>query len=236
MKNIAIIPARSGSKGIVDKNIRNLAGKPLMAYSIIAAAESGVFDTIMVSTDSEKYAEIAKGFGAEVPFLRSEKASSDTASSWLAVEEVLNNYKALGKDFDTFMLLQPTSPLRTAKNIIDAYEEMEKKEACSIISLCEADHSPEQCNILPENKSLDGFIHAKSKGKSRQEMPIYYRFNGAIYLAKTSFFIEDHNIYRDRCFAYLMDRQESVDIDDDLDFLIAETILRQRQERKSNSY
>lgn len=231
MKNIAIIPARSGSKGLINKNIKWLAGKPLMAYSIITAIESGQFDTVMVSTDSQKYADIAKEFGADVPFLRSEKASSDTASSWDAVEEVLNNYKAFGKTFDTFMLLQPTSPLRTTENIIEAFEEMDKKKADSIISLCEADHSPELCNTLPENKSLTSFWKNNSKGKRRQDLPIFYRINGAIYLAKTSFFIEDHNIYRDNCYAYLMNKRDSVDIDDELDFIIAETIMSQRAKK-----
>ena len=92
MKNIAIIPARSGSKGLKDKNIKNLCGKPLLSYSIRAAEESKVFDEIMVSTDSERYAAIAKDYGASVPFLRSNATSSDTASSWDTVLEVLDNY------------------------------------------------------------------------------------------------------------------------------------------------
>ena len=117
MKNIAIIPARSGSKGVRDKNIRNLCGKPLMAYTIEAALESGEFDEVMVSTDSEHYAEIARKYGASVPFLRSAKTASDSASSWDMVDEVLNCYAMLGKSFDTFCLLQPTSPLRDKKDI-----------------------------------------------------------------------------------------------------------------------
>ncbi len=96
MKNIAIIPARSGSKGLVDKNIRILCGKPLLAYSIEAALQSGMFDAVHVSTESEKYAEIAKKYGADVPFLRSMDNSSDTASSWEAVLEVLDKYSKLG--------------------------------------------------------------------------------------------------------------------------------------------
>ena len=93
MKNIAIIPARSGSKGLHDKNIKDLCGKPLIAYSIEAAMQSKEFDEIMVSTDSPAYANIAQEWGATVPFLRSKETSSDTASSWEMVEEVLNNYK-----------------------------------------------------------------------------------------------------------------------------------------------
>ena len=226
MKNIAIIPARSGSKGLKDKNIKLLAGKPLIAYSIDAALKSELFDTVMVSTDSEEYGEIAKNFGAEVPFLRSEETSSDTASSWDAVHEVLVQYSKLGKEFDTFMLLQPTSPLRDANDIKNAYKEMIDKNANSIISLCEVDHSPLHCNVLPNDLSLDAFIRDEVKGKRRQDLPIYYRFNGAIYLSKVSYFMEDHNIYRNRCFAYVMNKKNSIDIDDEFDFMVASAIIQ----------
>ena len=117
MKNIAIITARSGSKGLPHKNIKLLNGKPLMAWSIEAALKSGMFDTVIVSTDSEEYARIAREYGAEVPFLRSEATSGDNANSWDTVAEVLDNYRKLGREFDTFMLLQPTSPLRSAEDI-----------------------------------------------------------------------------------------------------------------------
>lgn len=224
MKNLAIIPARSGSKGIRDKNIRDLNGRPLIYYSIAAALESGMFDTVMLSTDSEKYAMIGKNSGAEVPFLRSEKTSSDTASSWDAVSEVLEKYKEAGKSFDTFMLLQPTSPLRTADDIRKAYKEFEEKEAETVISLCETD-SPFQCNTLPGDLSMDSFIKPEAKGKRRQDLEKYYKFNGAIYLTRVAFFEEDHNIYRDRCFAYVMDKLNSIDIDDEADFRLAEALL-----------
>ena len=113
MKSIAIIPARSGSKGLIDKNIRLLCGKPMLAYSIEAAEKSEIFDVVHVSTDSEQYAEIAKNYGADVPFLRGEELSNDTANTWDVVRYVLKKYKELGKYFDVVMVLQPTSPLRT---------------------------------------------------------------------------------------------------------------------------
>jgi CMP-N,N'-diacetyllegionaminic acid synthase len=228
MKNLAIIPARSGSKGIKDKNIRELNGKPLIYYSIRQALESEMFDTVMLSTDSEKYGEIGRNSGAEVPFLRSEKTSSDKASSWDVVAEVLEKYKEIGKRFDTFMLLQPTSPLRTADDIRKAYKELEEKEAESVISLCETD-SPFQCNTLPGDLSMDLFISQKAKGKRRQDMEKYYKFNGAIYLTHVDFFEKDHNIYRDKCFAYIMDKLNSIDIDDESDFELAEALLFLRE-------
>lgn len=231
MKNIAIIPARSGSKGLRDKNIKELAGKPLIAYSIEAAIQSKMFQTVMVSTDSEKYAIIAKEYGAEVPFLRSERTSSDTASSWDAVAEVLENYSKVNENFDSFMLLQPTSPLRTHEDIQKAYKEYYQKQAMSVVSLCEVDHSPLQCNTLPSDLSLYGFIRKEGKGKRRQDMPTYYRFNGAIYLANVEFFLNNHDIYRDNCFAYIMNKRNSIDIDDEYDFAIAETMMSLNKNR-----
>lgn len=225
MKNLAIIPARSGSKGLHDKNIRLLAGKPLLAHTIQAALNSNMFDTVMVSTDSKEYGEISRRYGADVPFLRSEETSSDTASSWDAVAEVLNNYREIGITFNTFMLLQPTSPLRTAENIKEAYDELLNRDAKSIISVCEVDHSPLQCNTLPKDHSLNGFIRKESKGKRRQDMPTYYRFNGAIYLAYVDFFEQNHDIYKEDCFAYIMNKRDSIDIDDQYDFAMAEAIL-----------
>jgi len=225
MKNLAIIPARSGSKGLHDKNIKQLNNKPMIAYSIEAAIASGMFDTVIVSTDSERYAEIAQEYGAEVPFLRSAETSSDTASSWDMVEEVLTNYQKMGKTFDTFMLLQPTSPLRSAENIREAYKELVDKNAKTIVSVCEVDHSPLQCNTLPESRSLSSFFSEASKGKRRQDLPTYYRFNGAIYLSYVDFFRVDHDIYRNSSFAYIMDKRNSVDIDDEYDFVIAEAIM-----------
>lgn len=226
MRNLAIITARNGSKGLKNKNIKILEGKPLIAYSIEAAIESGMFDMVMVSTDSEEYAGIARGYGAEVPFLRSEKTASDYASSWDAVEEVLIRYRNMGEEYDTFMLLQPTSPLRSAYDIKNAYGEMKEKKAYSIVSLCEVDHSPLQCNVLAYNNSLDGFIREEIKGKRRQDLPIYYRINGAIYLVSVPYFLESHDIYRERCFAYIMDKRSSIDIDDEFDFIVAGALLK----------
>ena len=224
MKNIAIIPARSGSKGLHDKNIKDLNGKPLIAYSIEAALNSGCFDTVMVSTDSEKYAEIAKEFGADVPFLRSELNSSDTASSWDTVLEVLNMYTNLGRAFDTFCLLQPTSPMRTADDINSAYKIFEKNKAFAVLSMTELDHPLSWCGLLGEGNSLNGFI-SKSSNKQRQSLDTYYRPNGAIYIASINEFKNDQFLYREGAYAYIMSKEKSVDIDTEFDFRFAEFLL-----------
>ena len=168
MKNIAIIPARSGSKGVKDKNIRCLCGKPLMAYTIEAALKSGEFDEVMVSTDSEKYADIAKRYGANVPFLRSNATATDKASSWDTVREVLSGYNKSGKNFDTFCLLQPTSPLRNSQDIKNAFSIYREKASFAVVSVCEAEHSPLWCGHLPESREFIDFLSVESM-KQRQE-------------------------------------------------------------------
>lgn len=225
MKNIAIIPARSGSKGVKDKNIRNLCGKPLMAYTIEAALKTGEFDEVMVSTDSEKYAEIARKSGANVPFLRSEATASDTASSWDMVDEVLLNYKKLGKSFDTFCLLQPTSPLRTVEDIKEAYQIYRDKAVFAVVSVCEAEHSPLWCGHLPLNHEFINFVQPENL-KQRQAGGKFYRLNGAIYIVNISRFEKDRQLYKKGSFAYIMNQEKSVDIDTELDFKLAEVIMK----------
>ena len=224
MKNIAIIPARSGSKGLPHKNIKELNGKPLMAYTIEAAIESGKFDEVMVSTDSEDYAAIAREYGAKVPFLRSDETAGDSASSWDMVKEVLGKYKDLGMEFDNVCLLQPTSPLRDYKDIIGAFEVFEKETRVATVSVCEAEHSPRWCNTLGDDKSLDGFIEQGSAGQ-RQKLGKYYRLNGAIYIVNIEEFYKNPFLYRDGSVAYIMSNENSVDIDTELDFCIAKAVL-----------
>jgi len=223
VRNLAIIPARSGSKGLKNKNIKDLLGKPLIQYSIDAAIQSGVFDEIMVSTDSDKYAEIARKCGASVPFIRNDETSSDVASSWDVVREVVDSYKRSGKEFDTVCLLQPTSPLRTASDIKAAYELFDLKHAKSVVSVCEVDHSPKWCNVLDESLSLNGFIK-QDDAKARQLVGKYYRLNGAIYIVRLKNFLEANVLYCDGSYAYKMKRENSVDIDTELDFVIAKAL------------
>ena len=227
MRNIAIIPARSGSKGLKDKNIKMLDGKPLISYSIQAALQSGCFEEVMVSTDSEHYAEIAQIHGASVPFLRSAEMSSDSASSWDSVREVLKNYLQLGQSFDNVMLLQPTSPLRTSDDIINAFDLFFNKKAESVVGVCEMEHSPLWSNVLPEDGNLFGFLHEAVSGVSgRQGLPTYYRINGAIYLTKINYNDLKFNLFTAKGYAYCMPRERSLDIDELFDFSVAETVIR----------
>lgn len=227
MNNIAIIPARCGSKGLKDKNIKPICGKPLLAYTIEAALESGVYDIVMVSTDSEDYAQIAKAYGAEVPFFRSEKNSSDIASSWDVVREVLSFYSDNGLNFDMFTLLQPTSPMRTSNDITNAYSLYKHKDATAVISVCEMEHSPLWSNVLPESLSMDGFL-SNNRNVQRQQLDTFYRINGAIYMVSVRAFNTNPDVYTDGSFAYIMSKESSIDIDTELDFLIADAIMKRR--------
>ena len=226
-RRIAIIPARSGSKGLKDKNIKLLNGKPLLAYTIEAAIKSKAFDTVFVSTDSPKYAEISNDFGADVHFLRSEYNSLDEASSWDVVREVIHKFEEEGKVFDEIMLLQPTSPLRTDEDIRNAISVMNERQANAVESLTEMDHSPLWSNTLPQDGNMDNFFN-KYSSIPRQALPKYYRENGAIYLIKRELLDRsDSEIFSSKCFAYVMPRERSIDIDEELDFRIAEVIMKE---------
>ena len=224
MKNLAIIPARSGSKGLKDKNIKNLNGIPLISYSIKCALESKIFDEVMVSTDSEEYASIAKKYGANVPFLRAPKTSGDNASSWDVVIEVLEKYRKIGIFFETVCLLQPTSPLRLSTDIIGGYNLLTSKCGDSVTSVCEVDHSPLWTMNLPEDLSLNEF-NKMCDNRPRQKLGTFYRLNGAIYIRKIEYSDLGIEIKNDNDYALIMDRNRSVDIDTGDDFELAEFYL-----------
>lgn len=221
-KILAIIPARSESKGLPDKNIKEINGKPLVAYTIEAAIQSSCFDKVLVSTDSEKYAEISRRFGAEVPFLRSKENSSSGSGSWSVCEEVL---KKLDEDFDLVVLLQPTSPLRTASDIQGALDFFFLKNADSVVSVTRLSHPREWCNILPESLTLCDFLKAESRNKRRQDLPQSYTLNGAIYIVKAKMVNSILDLYCQNSYAYVMDESHSIDVDSEFDFKMAQLLL-----------
>lgn len=228
MKRIAIIPARSGSKGLKDKNIKELLGKPLIYYSIKAAIDSKAFDKIFVSTDSQKYADIAKECGADASFLRSERTSSDTASTWDAVREVLEEFDKRGEHYDQIMVLQATSPLRTPEDINNAINLFNEKKAHAVVSVTETDHSPLWCNTLPEDGSMDNFENPAIANLPRQKLPKYYRYNGAVYLINRTE-LDQAQMFKKKCFAYIMPQDRSIDIDTELDFRIGEILMESQK-------
>ncbi|WP_270670117.1 acylneuraminate cytidylyltransferase family protein [Paraclostridium bifermentans] len=222
-KFLAIIPARSGSKGLKDKNIKQLKNKPLIAYTIEAAKKSNIFDNIIVSTDSTVYADISKEYGAEIPFLRPKQISEDATTTVDVIVHTLKELKKRGKTYDYFVLLQPTSPLRNFEDIRGAVSMLIEKQANSIISVCEVDHSSELNICLGESYSMDGFLN--NKNLRRQDMPTEYRVNGAIYICHVKYFEKHKNFYDNNSYAYIMDKKNSIDIDDIYDFKVAEAML-----------
>ncbi|MEY8332187.1 acylneuraminate cytidylyltransferase family protein [Lachnospiraceae bacterium 47-T17] len=224
IRHLAVVPARSGSKGLKDKNIKKLNGKHLMGYSIEAALNANIFDCVHVSTDSEEYREIARLYGADVSFLRPEGLSVDTADTWNAVRHVVRTFECMGKYFNMVTLLQPTSPLRTSEDIRNAYMLFKEKHAQSVISVCEADHSPMFMKPLGRELSMQDFVNLNQNVR-RQERKIYYRLNGAIYMLDRSVLDSIQEIYGKRSYAYVMPRERSVDIDTKDDFCYAEFLL-----------
>jgi CMP-N,N'-diacetyllegionaminic acid synthase len=225
VRNIAIIPARSGSKGLLNKNIKLLNGKPLLAYTIEAARDSNLFDEIYVSTDSIEYAKIAHEWGANVPFLRNDKLSTDIASTWDVVKDAIIKYEEIGKEFDNIVLLQPTSPLRKSEDIINGFNTFKNKNANAVVAVCEVDHSPLWCNTLPEDNSLENFLNQDLINVPRQSLQTYYRINGALYIVNRDYLLSTDNIYTEKCYAVLMPKERSIDIDDVSDFKVAEALI-----------
>ena len=227
MKNLAIIPARSGSKGLPDKNIINLRGKPLMYYTISAALESKCFDKVMVSTDSDYYAEKARQCGASVPFLRTKERSGDASSSWDVVREVLDQYIELGHKFDYVALLQPTSPLRNVEDIIGIFDLIRRDEIHNAVTVTEVEHPVQWCFRMPENRSMKEMAESPYNYMRRQELEKYYLENGAIYLVDAKKIMNpQYNFYADNCFGYIMPRERSVDIDTKVDLLVADAYMQ----------
>ncbi len=227
MSVLGVITARSGSKGIRDKNIRELNGKPLIAYTIESALQSHYIDEVMVSTDSDVYADIAKKFGAVVPFLRSNRNSEDMSKSVDVLLEVLDEYEKREKYFDNIVMLQPTSPLRTYKNLNEAFDLFYEKNADSVVSVCECEHSPLLSGILPDDWSLFEFIKSENNLR-RQELQKFYRLNGAIYISKVTTLKKLGSFYGKNSYAYIMKQSESIDIDTELDFEYADFLLKRQ--------
>ena len=222
MKYLAIIPARGGSKRLPNKNILDLSGKPLIAWSIEAAKKSKKIEDIIVTSDSDKILDIAKKYNVKT-IKRPDFLASDKATTFDAIKHAI---ESLEKRSEYIVLLQPTSPLRNEKHIDEAIELLEKKNVDAVISVCEVDHSPLWSNTLPENLDMSNFIRDEVKNKRSQDLEKYYRLNGAIYICKIDRLLEEKTFFiKDNIFAYVMDRKSSVDIDDEIDFELAKILL-----------
>ena len=218
---LAVIPARGGSKRLPGKNILDLCGKPIIAWSIEAGLNSSYIDKVVVSSDDDDILDTAKRFKAEI-IKRPKQLASDTASSFDVVKHAIDNLES----YDYVVLLQPTSPLRNYQHIDKAIEFLEEKNADSVISVCETDHSPLWSNTLDDNLSMSSFIKNDVLNKRSQDLKKYYRLNGAIYICKIDKLIQEKGFFlKKNIFAYKMNRENSIDIDEEIDFKMCELIL-----------
>lgn len=226
---LAIIPARSGSSGLKDKNIKPLAGKPLLAHTIEAAKQSSVFDYIFVSTDSQAYADIAINHGANVPFLRPSTISTGDSHANEYLVHALTSLQNIGKKFDYFVLLLPTSPLRTSEDIRSGVEILTQDDKIqSVVGIYDAEHIPLISNTLPKDGSIYGFLPEKNN-KNRQELPTYYTISGAFYAMNTQAFLLTKNFYGQQSRPFIMQKEHCIDVDTQLDFDFAQFLLERNQ-------
>jgi len=223
VKYLAIIPARGGSKRLPNKNILELNGKPLIAWSIEAAKKSKYIDDVVVTSDSEKILDVANKYNIKT-IKRPDYLASDTATTFDVIKHTIDS---LQNKYKYTVLLQPTSPLRNEKHIDEAIELLEKKNADAVISVCETDHSPLWSNTLPEDLDMSNFLRDEIKNKRSQDLPKFYRLNGAIYICKTDKLLEEKSFFiKNNIYAYIMDRKSSIDIDDEIDFKLAEILIK----------
>ena len=225
-KVLAIIPAREGSKRIPGKNYKQLNGRPLIEWTIIAAQQSKFIDDILVSSDDSKILEIAKKNNV-IDYQREKKLSADNTSSIDVVIDVINNVK---KNYNLVMLLQPTSPLRQSNDMDSAIELFYYKNADSVISVCESDHPVQWMNYLPEDLSLVNFISKDILSTRSQDLEKSYCLNGALYLIKPEILKEKRTFFLEKnVYAYKMPRNRSIDIDEEIDFQLAEIIFNEKE-------
>lgn len=218
---LAIIPARGGSKRLPRKNILDLCSKPLISYSIEAGLKSKYISKVVVTSDDNEILTISKEYGA-VTINRPEYLANDTATTFDALEHTINSLEK----YDYIVLLQPTSPLRNEKHIDEAIELLNEKDANAVISVCETEHSPLWCNTLDEELNMSNFLSKEILNKRSQDLPKYYRINGAIYICKTEELLKNKGFFlKDKVFAYIMDKKDSVDIDEEIDFKLAQFCL-----------
>jgi len=221
---LAIVPARGGSKRLTRKNILELNGKPLIAWSIESGLKSKYIDKVVVSSDDDEILNISKQYGADT-IQRPIELASDTATTFDAIKHAIENVK----NYDYIVLLQATSPLRNFKHLDEAIELLKTKNADAIVSVCEMDHSPLWSNTLNDSLSMKGFLRDEILNQRSQDLEKYYRLNGAIYICKTDKLLEEKSFFlKDSIFAYKMDRKSSIDIDEEIDFKMAKMLISKK--------
>jgi len=226
MNILAIIPARGGSKGIPRKNIKNLNGKPLIFYTIREAKKSKFLSRIVVSTDDEKISNVSKRYGVDV-IKRPKKLAKDTTSSEAVIKHAINYLKKKERfHADIVVLLQPTSPLRKVNDIDNSIKKFLNSNCSCVVTVCETSHTPYWMYKITKNDKLEKLIKSRKVIKRRQDAPIVYQLNGAVYVFHAKKFLKDESIVGGDVRAYVMPYERSIDIDNIFDLKLANLILK----------
>lgn len=219
MKNIAIIPARGGSKRIPRKNIKPFMGKPIIAYSIEAALQSGLFDEVMVSTDDEEITEIAREYGAKVPFMRSADTSNDYAGTVDVILEVLKMYKEQGNEFDTICCIYSTAPFVTSDRLVGAYSKL--TDGIDSVFTCVPYSYPIQRSLRFVDGKI-GMVYPEYADSRSQDLEPIYHDAGQFYVANTISFIQEHTFWGKNTVGLILSELEVQDLDTLTDWKLAE--------------
>ena len=217
MKNLCIIPARGGSKRIPRKNIKEFLGKPIIAYSIETAIETDLFDEVMVSTDDMEIAEVAKQYGAKVPFMRSAETASDFASTADVLKEVIANYKELGKEFDNFCCFYATAPLVQSKDVASAFERLQQSDFTCVYPVVQFSYPIWRCLDIAEDGTMKRHWPEYESSRS-QDLPKEYHDTGTFYWYKTKEWLAGNM----KIGGIIVDETSIQDIDTETDWKLAE--------------
>lgn len=231
---LALIPARGGSKGVPNKNIAPVGGRPLIAWSILAAQQARSVDRVVVSTDSPAIAAVARAWGAEVPFLRpAELARDDTPGIAPALHALRWLEEHEGRLPDALLYLQPTSPLRSAVDIDGAVALLEERAADAIVSGTPAAQHPYWVKRLDAEGRIQSFLEGALAATRRQDLPPAYALNGAIYLCRSTVLLARESWYTERTHMYVMPESRSLDVDSHWELHLADLLLSAREHHAS---
>ena len=236
-KNVlAIIPARGGSKGLPGKNVRDLCGKPLIQWSIEAALNSRYIDKVIVTTDDENIANIARSVGADIPFIRPKELASDESPSSEAILHALDYFEEQ-ESYEYFVLLEPTSPLTESKDIDQALFELDDSKYSSIVGIANVqDYHPEFCVKKSKDNHILKFNGASFDAPSRrQDLEPVYSFDGSLYISRVKSYKENKTFYHSLTLGYLCEEWKRFEIDTLTDFIIVEAILNNIEILKNES-
>lgn len=219
---LAIIPARGGSKRLPKKNILDLCGKPLVSWTIEASIKSKYIDSVVLTSDDDQVLNIGSDFGVNVIKRPNELAQDDSTT----IDVIIHTLKSIHGSFDYIVLLQPTSPLRKSTQIDEAIELLLNKKADEVISVSLVEHPVQWSNTLSSNLKMDNFIQKIHVSRS-QDLENFYRLNGAIYVVSVPRIKKEKSLFLSKnCYAFIMDRLSSIDIDEKIDFITAEAIIK----------